>query len=242
MTITRFSFLFLLIFAMSCSNDDEVKKSEGKFSFSSEEPIFNVPSKMQNSDNEHALMASSYIQMANGMTSYVGYFNPPQGAKKSSQPIVAENARIASIQTTYEVYEWEYGKTTIAYQWSEQAGFYVFEVFFKEAGSGYRKYLVAKEKKDRSVGSLDYYDISTTNSNPILQWKWVRAGDVITLEYFADSFKLVIVSNTKTNAGEVTYFANGKLFYEYQWDKAGNGSYTFYDLEGNVIDEGEWTV
>jgi hypothetical protein len=242
MTITRFILLFVALIIVACSSEEEAKPSKAKFSFSAENPILTVPSKMQSSQNEHAQMASMYVQLANGMTSYVGYLEPPQGAKKSSQPIVAENARVASIQATYEVYEWDYNDISIAYQWSEQSGFYVFEVFFKEAGSGYRKYLVAKEKKDKSVGSMDYYDLTSTNTQPVIQWKWVRVGDVITLEYFTDTFKLIIVSNTKTNEGEVTYFIDGTLLYEYQWDKAGNGSYTLYDFEGNVTDEGEWTV
>jgi hypothetical protein len=246
MKITKALLLSAVVIASACSDDDDKKSSleSAKLSFTANTKAIEAPEAMQNSDNEYAQMANGWVQVANGMTQYLGYMEAPAGATKSSSRITAGNAR-AKAGGDVLVYTWTDEQTgySIGYQISEESDKYVFEIFLRESGSVWVKYFYAEEKKDRSAGLMEIYNIWGDNTSEVIfKYAWTRSGDILTLTFSdsSDESSLVITVNEKTGAGSVTSFNGNIKTYEMIWDAQGNGTWTYYDAEGNVDDSGTW--
>src|SRR4051812_15269928 len=189
MKITRVVLLLsAAIFAGACSKDDDAKSSleNAKISLAANTQVIKAPAGLANSEDANAQQANAWIQMANGMSSYLTYFDLPDGAKKSTTKITASNGRTKATGDVL-VYTWtdEQSGTTIAYQVSEESDKYVWEFFWKTNGE-WLKYFHAEEKKDKSAGSMKIYDIfGIYGDNPsyiFVEYSWGRVGDIFTLE------------------------------------------------------------
>ncbi len=250
MKMTKFLLLAVAFFAFSCSSDDDEASSSLEnqaLSLTESNNVIVAPSALQTSEDENAKMVVGYIGMANQMSSYLSYMKVPDGAVKSTTRITASNGRVDATGDVV-VYVWSDTQSDykVAYQISEAADSYVFEIFLTLPGqTGWLKYFHAEEKKDRSAGLMNIYNIFGDNaSEVILAYKWSRSGDVFTftMTSSAADFKFVMNVNQKTKAGDVVYYLGGVKAYEMEWDAQGNGSWTWYDEEGNVEDSGTWTV
>src|SRR6187431_1213198 len=95
MKITKAILLSAAIIASACSDDDDKKSSleNAKLSFSQEAGVIEAPAGLQTSQDEHAVQANQWIQMANGMTNYLAFMELPAGATKSKSRITASNGR-----------------------------------------------------------------------------------------------------------------------------------------------------
>jgi hypothetical protein len=247
--------LFLLgiaLLAVSCSKDDDAKPSleEATLSLTSNNQVITAPAAMAASQDEHAIIASSYIGIANSMSTYLSLFNKPNGAVKSTTKITAANGRTAEAGDVL-VYTWSDANsgTSVAYQVSEESDRYVFEIFYKWSGqSEWLKYFQAEEKKDKSSGFMKVYDIlgiiSDDPSVALVNYEWTRAAGILnfTVTDYSGAIKIDLVINEKTKAGSVVYTIDGIKEYTMTWDANGNGSWAFYDEQGNVSAEGTWTV
>ena len=246
MKIQKLLAVGLALLAFSCSKDEEPSLKDQKLSLSGEEQVIVAPSALLTSQDENAQTTSSYIALANGLSSYFSYFNIPSGASKSKTKITASNGRVASTGDFY-VYTWTDASTgySIAYQISEESDSYVFEFFFMMPGSSdWLKYMHMEEKKDRSSGSMKVYDIFNSDASVvILECNWSRAGNIFnfTMNMFGDG-KIVLTYNESTKAGSVEFYSSDVIYYSSTWDAAGNGTWAYYDEEGNVADSGTWTI
>jgi hypothetical protein len=238
--------IFLLV--LSCSKkEDPQPLQKAALSFANATPI-TPPSAMASSSDPNAQSATAWVGIANGMSGWTALFNAPAGSATSSTPIIASNigARSAATQQTYLVYTWSdptYG--SISYQISEVGDKYTFEMFYKQVGSvSWLRLIYAEEKKDRSQGFMNIYDTTNpTKAVVLIGYSWTRNGDLLQFQ-IVDSdggFKIVLNINTKTKAGDVSYYAGTQLQYKIVWDALGNGSWTSYNSDGTT-ETGTWTV
>jgi hypothetical protein len=249
---TRVLLLIVATLAFSCSKDDDAKpklESTG-LSFSGETQLIKAPSAMLNSSDPYAQLASSWIEAVNGIGAFTTYFKTPSGATKTSSKITASNGRVAA-PGDYVVYTWTDSQTgySIAYQVSEESDRYTWEIFFKESlDAEWLKYIHAEEMKDRSSGFMKIFDIwgflSDDSSSVMVSYNWTRSGDIFTFEMDSPLFELNVklTYNTRTKAGSVIYYFDGIKTYEMTWDSKGNGTWTLFDENGNVEEQGTWSV
>jgi len=246
MKITKALLLLAVVVASACSDDDDDKKSSlesAKFSLASKGTVVTAPAALKESEDPYASMANGWIEMANGMTQFFGYFEFPEGAAKSSTRITASNARVKDTGDVL-VYTWEDEQTgtSIAYQVSEESDRYVWEIFTKSTGANWLKVLHAEEKKDKSAGLVKVYNVEGDNPSAVIfAYEWTVDGDIFTLKFSdgTDENVFLITVNVKTGAGGVVATENGVKTYEMTWDAQGNGSWTFYE-DGEVSDSGTW--
>ncbi len=190
---------------------------------------------MQASEDPHAMQANIYLTLSTLFTAHSQYFEVPEGAVKRDQPIIAANAKMAA--SGYTVWEWEYGGSAIAYQYSEQGGQQTFEIFLREGDKDYLKWYEVTQNKDGKKGTLKWFgDIGVA-----MQWTWeIKADESYHLNFITENFKYEIISY-KDFSGSIKFFEDSIMTEEMGWDKIGNGWWKQYDA-GVLSDSGEWTV
>lgn len=236
--------IFLLavaVFISSCSKDDEPKAIVEE----SEDPqiglfaedgmtVIQVPQAMTESEDPHAIMATAYVGLSTSFSIYGAFFMVPEGATKTDQPITAANGRIMG---GYTVYEWEGADgATIAYQYSESGGQEVFEIFIKEGGKDYLKFMEVIQDPDGRSGSMEWFSELGMSAS----WTWEVRNDESYFLVFSSEDERYEVESFKDLSGNVKFFTDGLLRSEISWDKKGNGVWTDFDEAGLVEDEGEW--
>jgi hypothetical protein len=77
-----------------------------------------------------------------------------------------------------------------------------------------------------------------------LNYEWTRAGNIFNLSIteHSEGFKVDITVDQATRAGSVTYYFDGVKEYTLTWDDAGNGTWAYYNEEGDVTSTGTWTA
>jgi hypothetical protein len=247
MKITKLLLLLLAVFAFSCSDDDDEPALEKKtLSFAEKTEVISAPAAMQASVDPMAEMAVNWITTANAMTGALAYMQIPEGASKSSAQITASNGRVKD-DGDYVVYTWhdEQSDWSIGYQIRETSDSYVFEVFLMLPDTDkWLKYFEAEEKKDRSSGHMKMFNIFGDDASVVwYSYEWSRSADILSLTVTVfDSERIELAINEKTKAGSVVYLSNGVKQYEMNWDAQGNGDWTNYDEQGEVVESGSWDV
>lgn len=243
-TIRSFACLMAFILLISaCSNDEEEPAIEevpdhqiGLFLNEDGTSVIQVPQAMLQSSDPRAAMAASYVNLSTSFSLYSLFFQIPNGAKKSSQAITAPNGRTAAGVT---VYEWSGPDgSSIAYQWSEKGGQDYFEIFIKEAGLPYLKFMDVLQKKDGSSGLMKLF----SEDGPELFWTWEKlANESYLLVFSTEDTRFEVLSN-KDKSGTLKFFSDGALQSETTWDSLGNGSWKDYNEDGSLREQGNWTV
>lgn len=247
MKLTKVFLIGLALFAAACSNDDDDAKpnlGKKKLSLLEAEPI-TAPSALANSESPQAQLAASLIASTNIMSAYAQLFDTPAGATKSSSKITASNGRVNDTGD-FETYVWEDDDSgqSVAYQVSEESKSYVFEIFMKfDNNSEWIKLMDVEERKDQSAGSLTVYNFESDDASTILlEYSWTRGNNIVELTmktYDEEVETLHLVYNEKTQAGSITFEGIDDSF-EMEWDSDGNGTYTYFDENGEISEEGEW--
>lgn len=245
MKITKLLLFAVAIFAFSCSKDDDAEPSLEKATLSfGESEVITAPTAMMQSNDPYAQMAAGWIGLANAQ---IAFTQVPDGATKlTTGKITASNGR-SQADGDYVVYTWTDEQTgyTVAYQVSESADSYAFEVFLMLPDqTEYLKLLHAEEKKDRSSGFMNVYSIYGDDPSVIeFQYQWTRNGDDFQMTVKSpDGFlDITLDINLKTKAGSVVSKTYGVKDFEMTWDSEGNGTWTSYDEEGKPT-TGSWEV
>ncbi|UII22574.1 hypothetical protein [Fulvivirga ligni] len=240
---TKF-FLTLFVLAISlfsCSKDDEPsdpKLSETNLFFMDEE-IINLPTGLTQSDDPRANTLSFYMTYIGILSSYGSYFTVPEGASTSG-PITASNGRLSD---NTETYVYNYGGYIIANQITDQGSSYLYEVFVKIENEDYKKWYEASQKKDKSEATFTYLDPEEDERVELVSWTIKKNDNGYFIRYVTaeDEGVTEIQSNTD-KSGTMVVIENGVKKYEYSWDSVGNGTWKEYNGQGNLIDEGGWTV
>jgi hypothetical protein len=208
-----------------------------KFTQLTEESLITVPESLLNSSNVYAQMAAGQIGMANTMSMFYSAFSEiPQGATKSSQPIVPSNARVAS--SNYLVYTWSYEGFSYANQLQETSNKYILEIFFKIQGSDWLRLLYADQSKDRKSGQLKFFDLAG-EGELIWTYTWAIEGNVQKCSLFDEYGNKIYTEVDKVNgAGKVELYEYNKLYLIVTWTAQGSGTWTSYD--GDKTTSGTW--
>lgn len=225
--------------AESPSNLEEVSLS---FAKEEEGGVVSVPKAMASSDDPYAQQAVAYVGMVSQIENYFSYFQPPAGAKKSSQPILPVNGRTVSSKEQYLVYTWTQQDVTIAYQLSEKKDTYVWEIFWKQGDGNFKRYVYAEEGKEEKKGKMDIYNIFGDADDLLAKYTWKKSSDgTFTLNGIVPSVDaLYTVWINPDASGSVRYVFDTSR-YEMQWDGSGSGSWTFYS-EGEEVASGIWSA
>jgi hypothetical protein len=237
--------LFLLAFAMigviSCSNDDDPSPNieQAKLSFAEQNAIVELPAALQTSEDPIAQSVNVWLTMVNNMATNFIYFDPPEGAQKTSNLITVSSGRTAARKGV--VWIWTQGDMSVAYQVGEDDDKYTFEIFMKVEENADWAYLVyAEERKDRSAGFFALYDFFG-GSGEEMRWAWTRKGDEVTFKITSQGELMVEVSaNNKTKSGVLTTYMDGSKYQEITWTGSGSGTWKIYNEEGIVVEEDTW--
>ncbi len=241
----------LLIGFTSCNDDDENSSSSdlasASLSFNANEPPITVPTAMSQSSDPMAAQTAGFIEMANGMSTYISLMQPPTGAAKSSTPVGRKSGDNGRTENNVVVYTWTEGDVSIAYQISETSTNYIFELFWKFSPTeDFKKYLHAEESKLSREGFFEFYNIfdEINIDQYVFRYQWREAADGTFYFDFLSvdgGFEMNIISNPD-NSGSIQYYSEGSLFYDIEWNADGSGSWVYYNEDGTVADSGEWTV
>lgn len=242
MKTLRFTLYFLstLVFFSGCSKDEEPEPAVHRGNqiglFAEDARPITVPEAMLESNDAFAIKANSYLTISAAFSSYAYYFEVPEGATKRSQPITAANAKMAA--SGYTIWEWvAMDGSAIAYQYSEQGGQQVIEVFLKERDKDYIKFYEVTQSTDGKKGALKLF----ADLEESVMWTWeIKADDSYHLNFFSNAFKYEIISN-KDLSGSIKVFEEDTLTEEIGWDEIGNGWWKLYEA-GELVDSGSWTV
>lgn len=241
-----FCLLALTSLLMSCGGDDDDVSptddlAQAKLSFTDDTTPIEVPAAMTQSTDEVAAEASGFVNLANAISQYITVFQPPAGATKSSTPVTASNGRIAQTQEEYLVYTWTGSwagqELTIAYQISQTAENYVFEVFFKyKDDTEFLKFIHAEESKTVRKGFMDIYSLDTS-STVVFSYKWETTTDgTFFFDVETDGFVINLIVNPD-KSGSLKYYLGGELYYDIMWTAEGSGTWTRYS---DPVESGSW--
>ena len=228
-----------LIFLSSCSkNDPEPAKGDDfKLGLFDLETI-TTPEAMQQSSDIHAQQANAQVLSLNSFKFYQAFFLFPGGAEKSSTPI---NGRRAG---DYTVYRWPSSDgSEVAYQYRQVGDEILFDIFLKENGSDYVKFIDGRQFIGRSAGVMHIYEKgfnSTTLVAVVYEWDYQNGISTSSMKIFGDDEALLEVVSKDDKSGELTLKENGIVRATWSWNAAGVGSWVDYNADGSVSDQGSW--
>jgi hypothetical protein len=236
----------ILFFACSKDKETEPKFEDHTFIFSFKDPGFmlQAPSGLRNSNDEMAQSVVELIEDANSITDFFDMMEIPAGAEKSHTPIIIGGGN-PSPNTKYWVYKWSDDGSPVAYQVSESSSKYTWEFLYKGSGEEWFRMVYAEEKKDRSTGKMDFYNFFFGAPDQILfNYEWNRSANLFELKITGQDLHYHFTMNSSTKAGKITMkFEDEEVInFEVIWDAQGNGSWRYYYEDGEVIEEGSWTV
>ncbi len=260
--LIRTLMVFVMLFiAAACGDDDDGASvapdlDNTEFTFDASEPPIEIPSALSSSTNQEALTINSYLQLANGMSGWLGLLEAPQGATKSNIPVGRKGSKNGRTQEDVVVYTWindvGSGTTfTVSYQISESATAYIFETFWKINDGDFVRVLYAEESKDElRNGFMEVYaftpfdtDSGVLTESYFFRYEWNEnaAGQFnFSIVDSESDFRIEVVVNPD-GSGLLTYELGGTRLYEATWNAAGtSGTYTTYDFDGEVVDSGSW--
>lgn len=228
-----------LIFLSSCNkNDPEPAKGDDfKLGLFDLETI-TTPEAMQQSSDAHAQQANAQVLSLNTFKIYQAFFLFPVGAEKSNTPI---NGRRAG---DYTVYRWTAGDgSEVAYQYRQVGDEILFDIFLKENGSDYVKFIDGKQFIGRSAGVMHIYEKgfnSTTLVAVEYQWDYQNGKSTSSMKTFGDEEALLEVISNEDKSGELTVKENGVVRGTWSWNAAGTGTWVEYNADGSISDQGSW--
>jgi len=251
MKTTKIALLSALsFFATSCTKN-EVKPvttvENATLSIAFRSQIISMPAGLEKVSDLHASYVRQGVQTVNETAGLLTYLSVPSDAARTTTQIVASNAR-ATAAGDFVVYSWNdtQGKN-IAYQATETADSFVFEIFFMYPNqTNWLKYFHAEEKKDKSTGSLALLDIAGLMGDDRRSvrtfYSWRNTDDTFTFS-IADKLTTdtdVFSINRKDNSGTMATYDDNYKEREMVWDANGAGSWKEYDRNGATLDSGKW--
>lgn len=193
-----------------------------------------VPAKMKNSTYEYAKTAVDYVDGVKDIANYFSYFDIPEDAQREGLK-----------STQGDVYYWTYGGVSEWETYTEEGTKYVWkiEIDFGD-GKGRHVYLRSEEEKDGSHGLMEIYGYENDIDKVLWTYEWnfdSKGNIIMTWKDTAETFKYEVNSNVDLS-GYAKWFANGILFYHFQWNSDGSGSYHMYGDDGSEFMSESWTV
>lgn len=243
----RFTNLVLGVFIVAglagCSKDSSPTEPKKQEAPSIAVRQIAVPQKMAQSSDPNALLAVSFINMANGLSDFSNSFAPPT-LQKSGSLAASPNDDPTWFQT------WTNAGLTTSVSIYDKGDTYVWEIRFSgtDGEDVFDNWLFihAEQAQDRTSGTMTIYEPVTTKVGSV--WTWgTDAENVYTLTMISnfdnDAAKIVVLQRPD-NSGSLEYsegsLNNFVLQFTCQWTAEGSGSWTTFDENGEQTGSGSW--
>jgi len=184
-------------------------------------------------DSVNAMIAVSYMGIANGLGSYSSFFNLPGGQATTA---TANGA----------VYSWSYSGVSEWMTYSVLSDKYTWTYEWKTPELARFTYISAQEAKNGSSGSWEIYDPSNASHTVVWDYSWTLTGTVYsaTMNFYnsgSATTKFVVLDNGN-NSGSFQYFEGTMKKADIEWNSNGTGTYWFSDDGTNPTATGSWTA
>jgi hypothetical protein len=184
------------------------------------------------------------------MSGFIGMMEVPDDAVKTDKKSTGGTWR----------WTWNYGGYSYTFYWTyEESGGKRWWTMEIQLGSGPRyDYITAWETMDGSEGEVEYNfewalvaEGEEYTEEDFIFWRyhWILdSSGNYTFTWYVDSsdseyeyawWYEVVVNDD--GSGYVEYYLADELFYKWEWDTAGNGSWAYY-IDGDVWMSGTWTA
>lgn len=224
-------YLFVLLFSISffsCKDDDKTSDTEAP---SSSQPTalekvdVEAPAAMKESSDMQAQQCVAYIEMFNSIKDVSSLFEIPSNATK-----VSDLSGLKSTET--EAYSWSMDGQTIMYVFEELDNKYTWTIYLSvdQYNIENAKAYYAEEMKDGSSGLLRAYSV-LDDEQTYAEWSWKTFTNKVTFVYsttVVDDFNMTL-NVFNDNSGDLTYVVDSEVYFSYEWDITGHGTYTLYD-------------
>lgn len=245
-----FILILVILLGGGCSDDSpepEVEEDQFGFGLFNDENLIDdiyfisFPQAMATAQDQCASTATILINAANAFFGVRGFFFPALTRERSSDPIMS-----LSGHSNYRVYSWspDGGISTLAIQFSETSDKNYQLVFLQEDGGPFLRFLESSENKEGDEGTLNIYG---ADDDQVListyDWKVFpdKSREIVVTEPLENGFFIRVKGNTDLS-GSIEYMEDSQNTKIIQWDAAGNGSWQELDGDGELVDEGSWTV
>ena len=239
MKTVRFLILFATVlsaaFIAGCSKDDDNVPAGDAQKF--EAKSVQVPKAMSQSNDPGAQMATSYVNMINGLSGLASQMAPP-----GNNP--------GSISNGERIFTWDV---------NDKTGIYTVKLVIKETGSeiiwdmyitGTMEgnvldnfhYIHAVKQKDDSGSVFTVWDPDTGSKYMEISWSVIANDSVkFIFEVFNETYLTVIVNSDNSGSIELKEWLLGRYVttYKASWAASGHGEYWEY-ANGVVDSNGSW--
>lgn len=239
-------FLILMLTSTGCKKEEETPQF-ATLSFESEQVLEKLPSGLKNSSDPYAQECVDMIESAVDMSDFIGQMEVPPEAQKTSKK--------ASVDTWY--WTWNYMGEIWTFYWTYEEDnskkYWSMEIQY---GSGNRyKYIDAWEMKDGSAGEVSYNfnwttayygDLGYSDLFWTYNWEINSAGDYDFSWYYESPetdcsyYMHYDIHLNDDGSGSIEYYFFDELFYQMEWDSAGNGSWIY--TYGGENASGSWVA
>jgi hypothetical protein len=228
-------FLVILLFGSSCKKDED--KPTGPVyvepAIAERGEVVAIPDGLEskaNAGDYDALIAVSYMNLANAISAYSSAFTIPDNAEETGK------------KSGSKVYHWSYQGYSYWMTFEELASSYRWKYEWEFPGQSRFTYFLAEELKSGASGSWTIYNPENP-TNEVWNYDWsVSSNETFsaTLEWNdGDESSSFEVEAKADNSGSFMYYTGTTLNAEILWNSNGSGTYTFYEEGGNIT--GSWT-
>jgi hypothetical protein len=238
----RLFLLVLLIPALlqvSCKKDEDPEPTGPTYkapAASEMGEIVTIPTGLQAKANEGtdngAMIAVSYMGMANALSGFAGSFAIP------------DDAQIQGKKDGSTVYFWSYGGYSYWMTYSELSDKYTWRYEYEFPEYPRFTFILAEETKDGKSGNWSIYDPDETTHNEIWTYDWsISESNTFTANMMMyddneGSFSFNVVSNVN-KSGSFKVYDSTVLTAEILWNADGSGTYW---ISGDPAISGSWTA
>ncbi len=231
----------LMIFASAgillaaCSKKETPAPSVTYKSPSSTHAAITIPAGLQaqaGKDSINAILAVSYMSLANGLGSYAADFALPGG-------------QATTTTSNGAVYFWTYSGYSYWMTYSVLSDKYTWTYDWQTPDLARFTYISAEEAKNGASGNWKIYDPNIAAHAVVWDYSWTLTGSVYnsTMNLYqagAATTQFVVVDNGN-NSGNFKYFEGTVKKADITWNADGTGTYWFANDSGNPI-IGSWTA
>jgi hypothetical protein len=232
----------ILVFASAalilsgCSKKDTTNPAVTYKSPSSAHAAITIPAGLQTQagkDSINAILAVSYMSLANGLGSYAADFALPGGEATTSTSNGA-------------VYSWTYSGYSYWMTYSILSDKYTWTYEWKTPDLARFTYISAEEAKNGNSGNWKIYDPNDASHPVVWDYTWTLTGTVYnsTMNLYqagAATTKFLVVDNGN-NSGNFQYFEGTVKKADITWNTNGSGTYWFSENGTDATGSGSWTA
>ncbi len=195
-----------------------------------------IPAGLQaqaNKDSINAILAVSYLSLANSLGSYAADFTLPGGQETTTTSNGA-------------VYFWTYSDYSYWMTYSVLSDKYSWTYEWQTPDLARFTYISAEEARNGASGNWKIYDAENAAHAVVWDYSWTLTGSVYnsTMNFYQErgaTAKFVVVDNGN-KSGNFKYFEGTSKKADITWNTNGSGTYWFSENGTDATGSGSWTA